>query len=371
MSGFPIVDLVVGMIFIYFLLSIICSSVVEIALTYVKARSTLLAEWLTNIFDKPVQEGDSTVSLGQAIMDHCAVTALSGKGKAPSYIDAKNFTSALLEKLTYDPTDPNRIANDLDAIIGKLNETNDLSTELKRVFLTYAYAAKINYQEVTVKARSEIEIFKTKIENWYDSSMDRLTGDLKTRYSRPFTMIVAIVVAILLNADSLNIAQYLYSDPDARTAIAAQAYKAADDSTQIFNARIAAMQNAHDTTVKQLQNTLQNGLNNINEAKAALQENLPFGWTTNSLKRLFPKGDLLAGLLALLGKITGLAATVFAMMMGAPFWFDLLNKVANLRGTGAKPASSSGADNTSPVAAQPAQPVTISVNTNKEEEAIG
>jgi hypothetical protein len=114
MSGFPIIDLVVGMIFIYFLLSIICSSVVEIALTYVKARSTLLAEWLTAIFDKPVQDGDSTIPLGQAIMDHCAVTALSGKGKAPSYIDAKNFTSALLEKITYDPNNPNSIANNLD-----------------------------------------------------------------------------------------------------------------------------------------------------------------------------------------------------------------------------------------------------------------
>jgi hypothetical protein len=26
--------------------------------------------------------------------------------------------------------------------------------------------------------------------------------------------------------------------------------------------------------------------------------------------------------------------------MGAPFWFDILNKIANLRGTGRKPASS-------------------------------
>jgi hypothetical protein len=239
------------------------------------------------------------------------------------------------------------------------------------VFLTFAYSAKIKYQEVSAKTASEVEIFRTKIENWYDSSMDRLTGDLKTRYSRPFTMIVAIVTAVLLNADSLNIAQYLYSDPNARTAIAAQAYKAATDSTQIFNERIASMQNAHDTTVQQLQNTLQSGLDNINEARAALQENLPFGWTTNSLRTLFPKGDLSGGLLALLGKITGLAATVFAMMMGAPFWFDLLNKVANLRGTGAKPASSSGADNTPSAPAQPTQPVTISVNTNKEEEAVG
>jgi len=30
--------------------------------------------------------------------------------------------------------------------------------------------------------------------------------------------------------------------------------------------------------------------------------------------------------------------------MGAPFWFDLLNKISNLRGTGTKPQSSSDDD---------------------------
>src|SRR3954462_2402965 len=123
MSGLTIIDLIAGMIFIYFLLSIICSSVVEIALTYVNARSTLLAEWLTGIFDKPVKEGSNTVSLGQAIMDHCAVTVLSGKGKSPSYIDAKNFTAALIEKLTYDPNDPNSIATDVETLINKIEQT--------------------------------------------------------------------------------------------------------------------------------------------------------------------------------------------------------------------------------------------------------
>ena len=370
MSGFPIIDLVVGMIFIYFLLSIICSSVVEIALTYVKARSTLLEEWLKGIFDKQVQEGNSTVSLGQAIMDHCGVTALSGKGKAPSYIDAKNFISALFEKITYDPNNPNSIAYNLDTIISKIEQTDYLSTELKRMFLAYAYAAKDEYQQVSVKTASEIEILRAKVENWYDSSMDRLTGDLKRRYSRPFTMIVAIVTALLLNADSLNIAKYLYSNPDARSAVAAQAYKAVDTTGQAFMNRIDTMKAVTPTTKQQLQSTLDSGLYNINKAKAALQENLPFGWTTNSIKMIF-SGGFWGGMLGLLGKITGLAATVFAMMMGAPFWFDLLNKIANLRGTGAKPTSSSGADNNSSAPAQPAQPITISVNSNKEEEPVG
>jgi len=371
MSGFAILDLVIGMIFIYFLLGIICSSVVEIMLTYVKARGNLLEEWLTGIFSEKTQVGNEIKTVGQSIMDHCSVTALSGKGKSPSYIDAKNFTSALLEKITFDPDNPNSIATNLDTFIHKIEQTNLLSLELKRVFLNYAYEARDKYQALAAKTTSDLEIFRSKIETWYDTSMDRLTGSLKTRYSRPFTMMVAIVTAVLLNADSINIAKYLYSDPDLRSKVAAQAYGAVDSTAQQFTARIDSMRNTNPETVNQLKAAMQKGVDNISDAKAALQLNLPFGWTTAYFKTLFPPGDFWDGILGILAKITGLAATVFAMMMGAPFWFDLLNKVSNLRGAGNKPATSSGADNTAASASQSAAPISISVNTNKEEEAVG
>ncbi len=41
MSGFPILDLVLGLIFIYFVLSIICSAVVESILTTWQLRARL------------------------------------------------------------------------------------------------------------------------------------------------------------------------------------------------------------------------------------------------------------------------------------------------------------------------------------------
>jgi hypothetical protein len=361
MSGFPIIDLIAGMIFVYFLLSIVCSSVVEMLLSAFRARAKLLAEWLFKIFDKQVQDGGKTESLGQAIMDHCAVTALSEKGNAPSYIDAKNFTSALLEKITFNPNEPNSIANDLNTIINKLEQTDILSLELKRALLGYAYEVRDAYKNAANKTISDIEMFRSKIETWYNTSMDRLTGDFKRRYARPFTLIVAAVTVILMNADSVNIAKYLYSNPEARAKVAAQAYTAAKDSANAFNTRIAAIQNANDTTVKQLQQTFQTGLDNINEAKAVIEQNLPFGWTDTDFKTL--------NFFVLLSKILGLAVTILAVMLGAPFWFDLLNKVTNLRSTGARPNN----DNTTGIttaAVQPA-PVTVTVSSNKDEEAVG
>ena len=77
------------------------------------------------------------------------------------------------------------------------------------------------------------------------------------------------------------------------------------------------------------------------QAKAALEENLPFGWNNLNGLQLHAK-DARSKFFLVLSKITGLTATILAIMLGAPFWFDLLNKITNLRGTGNKPVSSTG-----------------------------
>jgi len=152
MSSFPILDLVIGIIFVYFLLSIISSSGVEIVLTGMKARAKLMEEWLSQIFDKIITQPDGTkLSLGRAIMDHCSVTALSGSGNATAYIDAKNFTSALIEKITFDPANPKSIAKDIEEYIGALERTTALSTEFQRVLLIYANESRDTYTRLSEK----------------------------------------------------------------------------------------------------------------------------------------------------------------------------------------------------------------------------
>ncbi len=73
------------------------------------------------------------------------------------------------------------------------------------------------------------------------------------------------------------------------------------------------------------------------EDPAALAENvdelaIPLGWD-------FAGGaqDLPGGWEAWFGKAIGLLLTAAAVSLGAPFWFDLLGKVARLRATGAPP----------------------------------
>ena len=62
----------------------------------------------------------------------------------------------------------------------------------------------------------------------------------------------------------------------------------------------------------------------------------PLGWMDADLK----VGDALWWLF----KLIGLGWTAIALSLGAPFWFDLLQKIMSLRAAGSKPASSTEPD---------------------------
>jgi hypothetical protein len=61
--------------------------------------------------------------------------------------------------------------------------------------------------------------------------------------------------------------------------------------------------------------------------KREVPDDLPLGWKN----KIFYDFEPLS--------IVGWLATVLAICLGAPFWFDILNKIANLRGTGPKPST--------------------------------
>ena len=81
-------------------------------------------------------------------------------------------------------------------------------------------------------------------------------------------------------------------------------------------------------------------VSDMDKAKLGLNDVMTLTWKQGELND--ENGHFSA--LLLFSKITGLLATILAIMLGAPFWFDVLNKVSNLRSTGAKPVLSAGDD---------------------------
>jgi hypothetical protein len=147
-----------------------------------------------------------------------------------------------------------------------------------------------------------------------------------------------------LNVDSVSVAQYLWREPTVRQVLAAQAVT------------YQPTQNQSDTAPTQ---TLQQ----VTQQLASV--NLPVGWAIqnnggpsvyDNRCQLLPKPGQLFGIpiigsnycitskIPLLDptniflKILGILITAAATAQGAPFWFDVLKKVVNLRATGPNPA---------------------------------
>ncbi len=238
MSGFAILDLVVGMIFIFFLLSIVTSSAVELVLTVAKLRAKILARWLRTVFNLPALLPDGTpnlhpehgkpISLGQALMDHCMLTALTEENRSTTYIKSSDFVSAFLDHVTRvsaGPGVPEGAAGfqlppkTLDDYRAAIRNTPVLGNELKRTLTVFANEAETAFLD----GISDVELFRQKIEQWYDSNAERLSGRLKRRWASPLTLLMAVCITIALNADTVAISRYLYDHKEVSRDLAARA----------------------------------------------------------------------------------------------------------------------------------------------------
>jgi hypothetical protein len=192
---------------------------------------------------------------------------------------------------------------------------------------------------------SRLAATRRNIEEWFDDTMDRAGGWYK-RHTQIWLAIVGFGLALLLNVDSMNVAMALWRDPTLRQNVVEQAQK------YPFVAVNGSLANVDDAA---------KAIRNLN-SQLSQDLMLPVGWRTLSsnqescalfsvdqnplLSFPYKKGcilimDSLPGPIPMpLAKLLGLLITAAAISQGAPFWFDLLSKVGNLRSSGAVPATS-------------------------------
>jgi hypothetical protein len=139
--------------------------------------------------------------------------------------------------------------------------------------------------------------FRAGVERWFDRGMERVSGWYKRR-SQIIVFAVGLVVIVAINASALTAANRLWKDDAFRQGLVAQ---------------VEHQQEATSGT----------------EALDRLEElQFPVGWERSNR----PQGADGWALAALGWLLTGIAVT-----FGAPFWFDVLGKVSNLRAAGVKP----------------------------------
>jgi predicted Zn-dependent protease len=147
------------------------------------------------------------------------------------------------------------------------------------------------------------------------------------------SFIAAVLVAIILNVDTLHLARVLWNDPALRQTVV----YAAENATQ---SQIDAAASGTPTTQEDLDKLRDN-------LQTFLDLRLPIGWEANTsadaLALASPRNvsnfspvfnSNWVGFLTL--KLIGWILTAFAIMQGSDFWFNLLGRLTQVRTAAAK-----------------------------------
>ena len=312
MPGLDILDVVIGTVFIFLIASLLCSSVSEFISSLLHLRARELERGIGELIGDP----KNSSKLLEAVYDHGLVNGLF-KGtyaeskragalkrffqigyQLPSYVPAENFALALIDLVEHPPAGVTIPANVTTAV-----------------------------EAIGNAAVTDFEQGRRVVEGWYDSAMDRVSGWYKRR-TQLMLLVIGFAVAVIANIDAIQLIQALSTNSALRQTVVAeaQAYASAPKTNEAQAADAQQAIAKYYSDLKDLNLPLCVGCRwatfpdpkdpNYDATKTIWQNTF---WTA----------------------LVGYVITAFAMSFGAPFWFDMLNKLIVVRST-VKPKEKSG-----------------------------
>jgi hypothetical protein len=305
--GSDILEVVVGVVFLFTILAVVASAVTEAVSQAFAMRSRTLS--------KAVVELLGSEEARNKFYEHPLIHSLSRQGyvdKAfrrmprPSYVPSSVFAATLTNLIPAAAT-PAGITFTLPPwAVG-----TPVGTRLQTVLETITNQIP--------EAERSAERVRDEIATWFDQSMDRVQGWYK-RMTQVVIFIVAAVVVIFMNADALRFADSLAVNPQVRAAVVAAADRLLPSDTGGALPDVAA--------VKAELAKLDSSLGWADGDKTNPRTPPSLSWSIDDWVVFFKS------------HLAGWLITIFAISLGAPFWFDVLGRVAQLRGAGQKPNES-------------------------------
>lgn len=314
-----ILEVIIGLIFVYLLLSIMCTAANEWVAALTRRRGETLRKGIAQLLsgqelapveapndpdapkssDAP-QAPQAATTLLDAFYKHPLIGSMIHDKNHPAYLSPRNFSATLTDIIT-------------GANKGRLvfNDLLDAVNALPPGDVKQSLAALLR--------RSDQDLDKARfaIEGWFNDAMDRVSGWYKRR-TQLWTIIIAAVLTLVANADTIQIVRKLQTDPVLRSAVVEEAKARAQKPRPTVSVEYENEDDPTNPTVTR------NEGNELSENERDLLGQL-VGWRSDWRQKwswLTPLGWIL---------------TILAISMGAPFWFDMLNKIMNIRFAGKSP----------------------------------
>lgn len=359
----------IALVLIFFIFSTITYVIQELIAVNLKYRSKMLWKALAQVFDGLQLPGRMKLTKGMPVKDapvtqefynHPQIQLLhQNLNKRPKYIPAANFALAVMEMIA------ERLPAD--------QRQNNLFLDVKLALRSYVNNKGKIFEVIKNLAdtSNSVHDLQIKIESWFNNYMNRVSGWYQS-HTVVSVRIIAIVITLAFNINVVKLAKTIYSNGQLRTNLVALADNVVDHPETVtryysktFDEQNKTLITAYDDSIKnaandtirrQLEGRKADTLSRLAASYTRLQldaidtltsklkaANLPLGWEKCPLAKGYWKEDgknkngLYNFLLALLGWFIGAGC----ISMGAPFWFDLLGKLVNLRRSGVKPTASS------------------------------
>ena len=278
MFGSTILDLAIGLIFTFLIISLVTSTATEAVASALSWRANTLLQGIKDLLNDPQFTGLALSIYNHGLTNPQASGAAAAEAQLsakPSYIDAKQFACALIDVAGLSP------GANVQALQAKINAAvpdQQLNTMLNGI---------------VARAGGDIDRIRDDIAAWFNTGMDRVSGVYK-RKTQFWSLLIALALAIALNIDTVKIAQALWDQP---MVIKGLSPPSTGESAQ--------------AALDQLQSL-----------------GLPFGWDKEAVQYFTINPNWLYA-------VVGWLITAVATLFGAPFWFDTLQRFVQLRGAGA------------------------------------
>jgi hypothetical protein len=271
--------------------------------------------------------------LAKKLWDNIIIDGLTQDDKAASYIPREVFVSALFDEIHYNSDDKEERKKGGIGDNGSTKEPYDFNSIRESIETSTLLPNRIKrvLRQIHSESYGNLESFKERLERWFENAMERNAGTFK-KQAQKWVLIFSICVTVFLNVDSVKLIDYFYRNP-------AEAGRIADAAEKKLKDKVVVVSDTSKTTKKLLED-VKLGINELKDLK------LPIGWRKENLKRSFCNPNPWTNAGNILMTLLGWFITAIAVSLGAPFWYDTLNKLVDLRSAGKKPTTAT-ASNTS------------------------
>jgi hypothetical protein len=321
-------DTALSLILIFFIFSIIAYIVQEIVAINLNYRGNVLWNSLAQLLDKTKTTGRDfgnkpvAKDLAKNTDDFFSKPEINSLKKnltkLPSYIPAANFALAMMSmassKMKTDPVKKDNLFDNVKLGLEKYTATDgDIFEVMKDL----------------AASSTDIKELQKKIEDWYNDYMDRVTGWYKSHTTITIRLI-AIGITLFFNVNVIKLTKEIFINSQLRGTLAGMASNIGQNQQLLnkYENTTARIDSLNATGSKLSIDTLYNKLNITG---------LPLGWNGSSMDQVFIKDDTGQSITNIFFLLIGWGIAAGCISMGAPFWFDMLVKLVNVRRSGLTP----------------------------------